>query len=1179
MKDEKLNKAKTSVKTVQLAKTKKKPAKKAAPANGKNTKLKKSLPRIAVAKKTAGKTVTPAYRGIKRTVAAKRTAVKVVSASRIVEKPVKHSANKTFTVTFANRIAKTPVKSAHMGVKKVTAQKKNAVKKPLKTAKDSHTAEKPAKPTVKKNSAASLAKETVKIPENISASKAINIAEDLKIKNTQVETALNSFEEPLKELPINAPEPSGEIKVGSPEESYLKDDAETITICHEPVSKVVKSEEVALKPSESTTSPDETLPLSKNEKFKEDIKDTVQTSQEPKDREITPSSRVLASDMKFKVPIVRQRKSGNAFLINALAVAVILLIVSAISFFGGKSDNSGSSSEIRKKLPDPVKNEALNKSLPVSLKQDQTALESRHSKAVEIARAGNQTEAIAQLKQLIDETGDRKAIYYDYIAVLSWNRQHEETLKAFNEISSQENIPSYVLSAVYNSYEQTGNQDGMSTISKRLGLPVTKDTTKAPLEEQKKEYADAPVTAKESSVVDQIISSRNSNESIKETGVELPGTDKKEDLDKDLSLKQDKQEQLLILENRRTDIYLQALSMTRNYAEIRKVLEREIESTEGENIIRLMRLAQYGIENNLRSVSLKAYEKVLRHDPENLTAKRNIAEILYAERKYEPALKYFREYNGKTGGDYITNYDQAELMYILRKSLEPEKADPFFEKAIEQAGLMGGGIKDAEIIRAKSFFRLGKRPEAISVFENLEKNHPDDIFIVVDFARMLYDLELIDEAFSKLKKLPENMYDPDCLNVYHLDKQQVDDIVIRVMTIRIAYELSQKKYFTVKKMLKELQEHYPDQPDAALSRAAFYSSFQNWRGELDSDKQALKNYPEDETLINEIDRLNRAHGSFVANEFGVRLSDNNGVELLNQTKMELRITDDIRLGINYTVDVARLHDVPTTDGTEKDFDGVRTQAEIFLQGDFINGDSARISFFEQDGIAGVGGWYKLLDYWGDTTLKGAWREPYWGQQQAIAEKGSNTYLQLGRVYRPFDSLTLSGSVSMNSYGLKESQDLARSVGVDAKAEYKLPQIELQKKWLGDLSVFTLNYEFNFENFYHHKTNSDGTRQYNPDDIQVHSFYLGYTNQFTADLSGTLSAGYAYDAVGGGPTSGPIYGASLNYLLTKKLELSANVGQVISSNKYFYAGLGLKYSFMPETVVELFNGSNKASEEK
>ena len=39
----------------------------------------------------------------------------------------------------------------------------------------------------------------------------------------------------------------------------------------------------------------------------------------------------------------------------------------------------------------------------------------------------------------------------------------------------------------------------------------------------------------------------------------------------------------------------------------------------------------------------------------------------------------------------------AELMYLLRKSLAPEKTDPFFEKAIEQAGMMGTGVKEAEI--------------------------------------------------------------------------------------------------------------------------------------------------------------------------------------------------------------------------------------------------------------------------------------------------------------------------------------------------------------------------------------------------------------------------------------------------------------------------------------------------
>lgn len=624
------------------------------------------------------------------------------------------------------------------------------------------------------------------------------------------------------------------------------------------------------------------------------------------------------------------------------------------------------------------------------------------------------------------------------------------------------------------------------------------------------------------------------------------------------------------LQNKRTDSYLQSLALTKNYAELRSVLQAEIAATDKKDIARLIQLAQYGTENNLRGVAASAYEIVLKNDPDNLTAKRNMGLIMYADGKYESALKFFREYNSRTGGDYNTSFSQAELMHLMRKRIS-EKAEPFFEKALLQASRMGDGIKGAEIVRAKSLFRLGKHDEASSVFENLEKKYPDDVYVVLDYAGMLYDAGLLENACRQLEKLPENMYGPECLKSFRLDKQQTAEVTVRVMTIRIAYELSKKNYFTVKKMLKELDEHYPDRADVAMSKASYYSSYRNLRGELDSVRQALNGYPEDETLLRSEEQLSRLHGSFIQNEFGVRLSDNNGVELLNQSKLEMRIVDDLKLGINYTVDVANLHDVPRMDGTEKDFHGVRTMAEIFLQGDFINGDSARLSFFDQDGIAGVGGWYKLLDYWGHTILKGAWREPYWLEQQAIAEKGSRTYLQLGREYRPFDCLTLSAAASMNSYGLKDSQDLTRSVGINSKVEYKLPQIELQRKWLGEHSLFTTNYEFNYEQFFDHESNDDGTRKYNPGNIQVHSFCLGYANQFTDDLRGSLSAGYAYDAVGKGPASGPIYNASLAYMITKKLEISANVGQVISSNKYFYTGLALKYSFMPDTLVEFLTG--------
>lgn len=690
-------------------------------------------------------------------------------------------------------------------------------------------------------------------------------------------------------------------------------------------------------------------------------------------------------------------------------------------------------------------------------------------------------------------------------------------LKDESDVNLVEMIPRSALSAAYKCYEQTGNQEGKNLVSKRLELSEPQE------EKNIIRASDAPPPL-----------SKNSE----------------------------------ALRNKRTDIYLYALSLTKNYPEITKVLLKEIASTDGGDVERLMHLAQCGVQNNLVDAASGAYEKVLKHDPGNLTAKRNMGLLLFANQKPELALKFLREYNGKTGGDYITNYAQAETMYFLKKKLMPEKADPYFEKALEEAKLMLG-VKDAEIICAKSLFRLGKQKESFSAYDNLEEKYPNDIFILLDYAGTLVEAGLLADSHRKLQKLPENIYASDSLKDYNLDKQQLEDVTLKVAVMRIAYEISEKKLFTAKRMLKDLQEHYPKHPELEMSKTSYYTSFQNWRGQLEGINNTLKYLPENDAFVKIKEQLERLHGSYIKNEFGVRLSDNDGVELLDKTELELRVTDDLRLGVNYTVDVANLHDVPRMDGSQKDYHGVRTQAEVFLQGDFINGDTARISFFDQDGIPGVGGRYTLLDYWGNTTLKGAWREPYWGQQQAIAEKGSNTYLQLGRVYRPFDSLTLSGYVSANSYGLKDHQDLARSISIGANVEYKLPQIELQKKYLGELSMFTLNYGLYYENFYHHKTNSDGIREYNPADSQVHSFSVGYSNQFTEDFSGSLYVGYAYDAIGGGPTSGPIYNASLAYMITKKLELSANVGQTISSNKYFYTGLGLKYYFMPETLVDYF----------
>ncbi|GEM_PF-1076837 len=149
--------------------------------------------------------------------------------------------------------------------------------------------------------------------------------------------------------------------------------------------------------------------------------------------------------------------------------------------------DSGNSSKALVYLEDRSKSE---KEIPQWL--NALIIRSKHGKAVETARAGRLQEAISNLGDLITQTGDRKSIYYDYIVILSWDRQYEEAIKKYAEISQRNDIPAYALQCIFNCYDQLKDKEGMLEVAKKLALSAPLDQKNLQLMLQSCELANKP---------------------------------------------------------------------------------------------------------------------------------------------------------------------------------------------------------------------------------------------------------------------------------------------------------------------------------------------------------------------------------------------------------------------------------------------------------------------------------------------------------------------------------------------------------------------------------------------------------------------------------------------------------------------------------------------------------------
>lgn len=410
-------------------------------------------------------------------------------------------------------------------------------------------------------------------------------------------------------------------------------------------------------------------------------------------------------------------------------------------------------------------------------------IRARHGYAIEIARAGSQTEAIAILKQLVDETGDRKEIYYDYIVILSWERQYSEAIKAFDEISSQTNIPSYVLSAVYNSYEQTGNKDGMSVLSRRLGLPEEKHVKKdTPPEEKKKKTADAavstpaptpaptpvpvPATApKESPTIDQHISSGKLDEAINEIIRELPDASKKEALNKSLSVIHEKA--------------IQAAKEGR-YSESFAVLDRLIDigyekkSMISDKIITLTWAERY-------DEAIELFMKYRADNAPDVYLLNSIGTAYRKTGKYPEAIKCYDESLSLTNGNPEAVKGKVFTMIAEGKSAE---AYEFIREEMKNRQDVPPWLR---LLTGEAYLVEGKNDEAENFFSEYLKTKPGDVFA----KRMLVEI-----LIQKRQRLGEAEKLTD--EILAAETENIDVMFLKVTLLQLnrhyiqAYDLNER---------------------------------------------------------------------------------------------------------------------------------------------------------------------------------------------------------------------------------------------------------------------------------------------------------------------------------------------------------------------------------------------------
>ena len=167
------------------------------------------------------------------------------------------------------------------------------------------------------------------------------------------------------------------------------------------------------------------------------------------------------------------------------------------------------------------------------------------------------------------------------------------------------------------------------------------------------------------------------------------------------------------------------------------------EINKSKRVRRLHKIAQWSLQLDKTNITISAYEKGLRLDPENKQILNEYGKLTYYQGQYvksEELLKRFIELGGL---DRISMYFYAE---ILQRKNETRSAKIYYQKTLDLISILLKKQIPDRILEAKIKFQLGEREESLNLFKSLIKQYPNNSDIKADYIELLIEMGYTEEA-------------------------------------------------------------------------------------------------------------------------------------------------------------------------------------------------------------------------------------------------------------------------------------------------------------------------------------------------------------------------------------------------------------------------------------------------
>ena len=191
-------------------------------------------------------------------------------------------------------------------------------------------------------------------------------------------------------------------------------------------------------------------------------------------------------------------------------------------------------------------------------------------------------------------------------------------------------------------------------------------------------------------------------------------------------------------------LYLSALKATKNKVQLEAELTSAINAVQNEEPLAFY--AKTAKEQGEFAIAGTAYEKLIAIDPSHIEYLKERGMMAYYQGKPETAKNYLNQYYTKGGKDATALFYYAEL--LQQRSVA--QAKPLFEETVSLMEKAPSLTLEERVLKIHSLVRLHRNQQANNEMQTLLAQHPDNLYLRLDYVEYLIDTQKYDNAEKRL---------------------------------------------------------------------------------------------------------------------------------------------------------------------------------------------------------------------------------------------------------------------------------------------------------------------------------------------------------------------------------------------------------------------------------------------